>query len=127
MGRKHKAFNRSDGGSGEIRELKDKIKRLASDKKRLISELNTLKDAIEKSHKFINKKIEETTVEDAIKTADKSLNDLEKTLQCKKCESETKLLNIPNGKIRICLNNKCKNREMVSGDFSQQYSTEEIL
>ena len=46
MGRKHKDFPREAGESGEVRKLKDTIRRLVSDNKKLIAENENLASLI---------------------------------------------------------------------------------
>lgn len=126
MGRKHKSFSRENGESGEVRQLKDKIKRLASDKKKLLAELKTLQEAFDKSRAFINKKVEDISVEDLTKMSDKTLKQIEEAVTCKSCGStKFSYLCIPNNKkVKICTD--CKHRE-ATDDTSELNSIEEII
>lgn len=112
MKKPHKSFPRDAGESGEIRKLKDKIKRLDSDKRRLIAELQTLKAAFQKTTTFIEEKFGEVSVEevlDLIKDK-KYKKELVPELECVKCHS-TKLTHIKQINRHIVICNNCKNRE----------------
>lgn len=126
MGRSHKTFPKGNGEMGEVKELKQKIKRLESDKRKLLSELRTLQEAFDKSRQFISKKVADISVEDLIRFSDKNLEQLQDIVTCKECSS-TKFtyLSHPNGsKIKMCL--ECKHRE-ASHDTSECDSSEAIL
>jgi DNA repair exonuclease SbcCD ATPase subunit len=68
MGRKHRSVPREAGESGEVKQLKDKIKRLSSDKRRLISEVTTLTAALDKTREYIDDKLKGVSVEKVIKS-----------------------------------------------------------
>jgi DNA-directed RNA polymerase subunit M/transcription elongation factor TFIIS len=126
LGRKHKTFNRGDGESGEIRELKQKVKRLASDNKKLIAELKTLQDAFDRSRQFISKKVADISVEDLIRFSDKNLKQLEEIVTCKNCGStKFSYIVLPgNRKVKNCM--ECNHREALD-DISQLNSIEEVI
>lgn len=124
MGRKHKAFNKGDGEGGEVRELKEKIKRLASDKKKLISELQTLKEAFDKTRKFVEKKVEDISVEELIKHSKKPLKKLEEVTACSCGFTQFSYITTPSGsKIKICKD--CKKRETIYD--SQEFDTNQEI
>ena len=127
MGRKHKSFSRGNGESGEVRELKDKIKRLSSDKKRLIAELKTLQDALDKTNKFVSKKVEDISLEDLTKMHDKTLKEIEEAVSCKNCSSikHTYIILPGNRKVKVCI--ECGNREALTNDSIELNSIEEII
>ncbi len=107
MGRKHKDFNRGDGASGEVRELKDKIKRLSSDKKKLLSELNTLREAFDKTKQFLGKKVKDIPVEELIKHSDKKLEEIEsQKCECGACDFT--FIQTPTSRFKLC--RECKKR-----------------
>jgi predicted nuclease with TOPRIM domain len=118
LGKHHKTFPREAGESGEVRKLKDKIRRLESDKRRLISELQTLKAAFEKTKLFIDNKLDGVSVEDVIKSvkANKKLAEIKKEeLTCKYClGTKNKLLmDIKPRQMRIHLCLTCNNKWTV--------------
>jgi predicted nuclease with TOPRIM domain len=117
MGKHHKTFPRNNGESGEVRELKDKIKRLASDKRKLIAELQTLKAAFQKTSAFIEEKFEGITVEEVLDIAKdkKSKKESAVEMECVKCHS-TKLTHIKQENRHIVICNNCKNREVYVFD-----------
>ena len=126
MGRKHKSFSDKDGERGELRELKRKIQRLESDKRKLISELGTLKKAFDKTQVFLTKKVEHISVEDLTNLCDRSLQQIEDITKCKSCSGmKFNYLKIYNGNtIKIC--NECKHRE-TTNDSSELNCIEEII
>jgi hypothetical protein len=114
MGRKHKSFPRGNGESGEIRKLKDAIKRLSSDKRQLLSEVRTLREAFEKAQAFIHTKIERVTIDevvDAVKSG-KGMKEIERCGDCEACGSaNTKLMKLLSVRVRICQD--CKTRKKL--------------
>jgi hypothetical protein len=110
LGRKHKTVPRDE----TTQKLKDKIRRLESDKRKLISELKTLQEAFDKSREFINKKVADISVEDLTRLSDKSLKQIEDILTCKNCGSNehTYILLPNNRKVRMCL--ECRLRENIN-------------
>ena len=117
MGKHHKTFPRNNGESGEVRELKDKIKRLASDKRRLISELQTLKAAFQKTSAFIEEKFEGITVEEVLEISKekKGKKDNSVEMECSSCHS-TKLTHVKQDTRHIVICHNCKNREVYVFD-----------
>lgn len=118
MGKNHKTFPREAGESGELRKLKDKIRRLESDKRRLISELQTLKTAFEKTKLFIDNKLDGVPIEEVIKSVKekKKLSQIKKEeLICKYCHSNKNklLMDIKPRKMRIHLCLTCNNKWKV--------------
>ena len=109
MGRKHKTVPRDE----TTQKLKDKIRRLESDKRRLLSELKTLQEAFEKSRDFISKKVRNLSVEELIQHSDKNLKEIEKATACKKCGGDrfTHISLPANRKIKVCT--ECKFRETL--------------
>ena len=113
---------------GEVQRLRNIIRRLESDKRKLLSELKTYEAVFQANMKYISKKIDEDnlSVEDVIKAANKkqtlreaseekqqTMDDMVKKWSCYKCkEGVMKLIIFQNriGKqyIRCC--NKCDNR-----------------
>jgi hypothetical protein len=135
LAKHHKTFPREAGESGEIRKLKDKIRRLESDKRRLISELQTLKVAFEKTKLFIDNKLDGVPIEEVIKSvkANKKLTEITKEeLTCKYCHSNKHklLMDIKPRQMRIHLCLTCNNKWKVeygektqdSEDFSDGIS-----
>ena len=135
MTKHHKTFPREAGESGEVRKLKDKIRRLESDKRRLISELQTLKVAFEKTKLFIDNKLDGVPIEEVIKSvkANRKLNEITKEeLTCKYCHSNKHklLMDIKPRQMRIHLCLTCNNKWKVeygekaqdSEDFSDGIS-----
>ena len=126
MGKHHKTFPREGGESGELRKLKDKIRRLESDKKRLISELQTLKVAFEKTKLFIDNKLDGVPIEEVIKSvkAKKKLSEITKEeLTCKYCHSNKHklLMDIKPRQMRIHLCLTCNNKWTVEyGQTSEE-------
>jgi predicted nuclease with TOPRIM domain len=131
LGKHHKTFPREAGETGEVRKLKDKIRRLESDKRRLISELQTLKVAFEKTKLFIDNKLDGVSVEEVIKSvkANKKLAEIKKEeLTCKYCLStKNKLLmdvKPRNMRIHLCLT--CNNKWTIEyGEKTEEF--EDVL
>jgi hypothetical protein len=86
---------------GEVQRLKNVIRRLESDKRKLLSELKTYEAVFQHNMRYISKKIddENLTVEDVIKAANKkqtiqqaaeekeqTIDDMVKKWQCWKCK-----------------------------------------
>ena len=133
MGRKHRSAPREAGESGEVRELKDKIKRLASDKKRLISEVSTLNAALDKTREFIDGKLDGVSVEKVIKAikSEKKLKEINKENEelkdkCKSCNRPmTKLSSTLVRSIFFC--ETCKKRDIVYEAELNEIDTIEAL
>jgi hypothetical protein len=117
MGRKHKSFPRGDGETGEIRELKEKIKRLSSDKKRLIAELQALKASFQKTTTFIEEKFGQLSVEEVLDVVKEKRKKKQLTpdLECVKCHS-IQLTQIKQDNRHIVICNNCKSREVYVFD-----------
>lgn len=113
MGRKHKDFPREAGESGEVRKLKDTIRRLVSDNKKLIAENENLKAAFQKTTNFIQSKFDKIPVQevlDLIKDK-KRKKELTKDPECVKCHStDLNILVVPGKEIHICRH--CNHREV---------------
>lgn len=119
MGRHHKDFPRGNGESGEVRKLKDTIKRLVSDKKKLLAELKTLRDAFDQTAVFINKKTDKLSVEEMVQGINegKSLRQIEDVGNCEACGSaNTKLLKVLSIRMRVCQEPKCKTRKKLKSE-----------
>jgi len=113
---------------GEVKRLKGIIRRLESDKRKLLSELKTLEDAFGKSITHIKGKLDKTSVEDVIKSVNKGqrLHEVtpakeHKDWTCHKCKNgnlELVTLSIRNGEksFRICSNKKCKYRPPIDNN-----------
>jgi len=105
---------------GELNKLKKRIKRLESDKRRLLSELNTYEQAFKNTTKFLKDHTSDFSIEDLIEAAknDKTLKETEekkkKDTQCPVCLSEIKEMSYPAGSIILCTNNLCDYRETVN-------------
>jgi len=123
VGRKHKTIPRGDETT---QKLKDKIRRLESDKRKLLAELRTLQDAFNKSREYIEKKVVDIPVEELIKMADKPLRSVQEALSCKKCSSNSyTFISTPKGdRIKICKD--CKFRETQDDSSNVDNTTEAI-
>lgn len=125
MGRKHKDFAREMGESGEVRKLKDAVRRLESDKRKLISELETLKAAFQRTTSFLESKFDKIPVEEVLQLIKekKRKKQLTPDPECGKCHSvEITYFDAPGKRIKYCLN--CKHRESDVLDSQTQHSTE---
>ena len=120
MGRKHKSFSKEDGKSGEVKELKSKIRRLASDKQKLIAELKTLQEAFDKTRSFIDNKLDGVPVEKVLKALkqENKLKKIDKDAKevhedkCKDCQRPYKIL--ATSLVRtIYFCEVCKKREVI--------------
>jgi hypothetical protein len=113
MGRKHKDFPREAGESGEVRKLKDIIRRLVSDNKKLVAENVNLKDAFQKTTNFIQSKFDKIPVEEVLNLIKEKKKKKILTLdpECVKCHSiDLNILSVPGKEIHICRN--CNHREV---------------
>lgn len=125
MGRKHKDFSRTLGESGEVRKLKDAIRRIESDKKKLISELETLKAAFQRTTHFLESKFDKIPVEEVLSLIKEKRRkkDLTPDPECVKCHSTNlTYFEAPGKKIKYCLN--CKHREADVLDTQTQHTSE---
>lgn len=104
---------------GTVQKLKDTIRRLQSDNRKLKSELATFEAAFEKNIQFLKGKTKDLTLKELIDGAKKeqSLIQIEDTVkknwECKTCnEGNLKLIKIPRQDgmfyIRKCDNPRCK-------------------
>ena len=111
---------------GEIQRLRGIIRRLESDKRKLLSEVKTYEAVFQHNMRYISKKIddENLTIEDVIKAANKkqtlrqaaeekehTIDDMVKKWQCWKCEEGIMKLVVYENRVgkqyfRRC--NKCK-------------------
>lgn len=123
MGRKHRDFPKDESEQ----KLKDKVRRLISDNKKLLAENRTLEKALEKTHNYVKKKMSEITVEEAISHADSSLEELQESVLCSKCKHDTILIVTPGTTLRLCKSKECKHREIIRSDSYEQHSTKEVL
>lgn len=101
-----------------IRELKGKIRRLESDKRKLLSEVETLETALEENLRFLKYQTKDLSLEDLIEAAKskKSLREAKNSRikeVCKKCLSDdlfvSKVESV--GVIKLCKD--CKHREVI--------------
>lgn len=97
---------RKEAKDGEISKLKDKIRRLESDKRKLISEVKTLEAALLENLKFMKGSTKDVSVEDLIKGAKKkqTLKEVKDGLDCPDCGNKLSVLIIGNdgGKSLTC-------------------------
>lgn len=109
----HKSFSREQGESGEVRKLKDKIRDLASTNRKLLSELQTLKAAFQRTQSFIESKFDKIPVEEVLSLIKEKKKKKELTIEpeCVKCHSvNLTFFDAPGKKIVMCLN--CKHRDI---------------
>jgi hypothetical protein len=121
----HKSFPREAGESGEVRKLKDAVRRLESDKRKLISELETLKAAFQRTTSFIESKFDKIPVEEVLSLIKqkKKKKELTPEPECGKCHSiEITFFDAPGKRIKYCLN--CKHREIDVLNPQTQHPTE---
>jgi hypothetical protein len=113
---------------GEVKRLKNIIRRLESDKRKLLSEIKTLEEAFGKNIQFLKGKTDGLTIGELLNAAKKeqsleeiedekqqTFSDMEKKWKCFKCEvGLMKLLIYGNREgmqyLRKCSNPKCLNR-----------------
>lgn len=125
MGNKDK---RREARDAEIGKLRKAIRRLESDKRKLISELTTLTTAFDKNIQFLRGVTKDLTVEELIQAARKELtlkqtkdqkehtiDDMTKKWACHKCDTGVlKIIVFTNLEgtqyLRCCSNKKCGNR-----------------
>ena len=69
--RHRRTLRHNEEKDGEVKRLKGIIRRLESDKRKLLSELKTLEDAFDKSITHIKGKVDKTSIEDVIKSVNK--------------------------------------------------------
>lgn len=105
---------------GQVQKLKDTIRRLQSDNRKLKSELATYEAAFQKNIQFMKGKTKDLTLKDLIEGAKNDLTleqieevKAEKNWDCKTCgEGQLKLIKIPRQDglfyIRKCDNPRCK-------------------
>lgn len=101
------------GESGEVRKLKDAVRRLESDKRKLLAELDTLKAAFQRTTSFISSKFDKIPVEEVLSLIKekKKLKQLTSEPECVKCHStDLNVLTVPNKEVIICRN--CNHREV---------------
>jgi hypothetical protein len=125
MKKPHKSFPREAGESGEVRKLKDAIRRLDSDKRKLISELETLKAAFQRTTHFLESKFDKIPVEEVLSLIKEKRRKKELTSdpECVKCHSTNlTYFDVPGKKITYCLN--CKHREANVLDTQTQHTSE---
>ncbi len=132
MGRKHKTIPRNSGESGEVKKLKDRVRRLDSDKRKLISELKTLQEAFDKTRHFIDDRLDGVPVEKVLKALkdetklkkiDKDAKESNKsTEKCEQCKRPCILLvNTVSRMIYYC--SECKKRFVsTKNDETMEYS-----
>ena len=114
---------------GEIKRLKNTIRRLESDKRKLLSEVKTLEEAFGKNIQFLKGKTDGLTLNELIKAAkneqsleqvenekEQKFSDMEKKWKCFDCENGLlKIIKYNNRDgehyFRLCSNHpKCKKR-----------------
>lgn len=131
MAKGRRVDTRKEAKNGDIERLRKIIRRLESDKRKLLSEIKTLEKAFENNIRFLRGKTKDLSVEELIDASNKemSLKDIEdskkQTIEsltdkwrCHQCETGVlKLLIFSNraGKFyfRICSNEKCRKRTKV--------------
>lgn len=96
--------------SGEIQKLKNKIRRLESDKRKLIAENKDLRERLEENLEFTKRETEDFSVEDLIKAAKtkKDLPNLKKEQECPKCGDRIAIIKTTFGRLLTC---KCGYRK----------------
>lgn len=126
MGKTRRAVLRhKEEKDGESKRLKNIIRRLESDKRKLLSELKTLEEAFEKNIEFLKGKVDEFSLDELLKAANDKKNikqikaeqasDPEQKWKCRVCASGC-LHYIPITRhdgdfyMRSCSNKKCNNR-----------------
>lgn len=139
MKHQHRKQHRSgdDAKDGEISRLRKIIRRLTSDKQKLLSELATIESAFERNLKFLKGVTKDLTVEELIDAAKKDLNlkqaqlaveeargELEEKWKCHTCSIGVLKLLIFNNRegthyFRKCSNQKCTNRTKTK-PYTQQ-------
>ena len=125
---RNRTLRHKEEKDGEVKRLKNVIRRLESDKKKLLSEVRTLEEAFGKNIQFLKSKTDGLSVTELIKAAKKEqtleeienekqqkFSDLEKKWKCFKCDiGLMKLLIYTNREgtqyLRKCSNPKCLNR-----------------
>ena len=126
MGNGNRVKKRKEPRDGEINRLKAALRRMESDKRKLLSELKTLEAAFDHTVTFLRGKTNDLSVEELIQAASKgytlieteakkeqSMSDLVKKWQCHKCPDGVMHLIIFANRdgqqyFRSC--NKCSNR-----------------
>lgn len=105
---------------GNVQKLKNRIRRLEKENKKLKSDLGSYEQAFKKTTKFLKDNTDEISLEELIKAAkeNKSLKEItpEEVRQCPKCASDLKKLKYPVGTVIVCENNKCDYRSMEKNE-----------
>lgn len=128
MGKGKPKANHREEKDGETQKLRNTIRRLQSDIRKLKSELSTYEVAFQKNIQFLKGKTKDLTVQELIEGAKKEQNlgqientkeltfkDMEKRWKCHKCNSGVMKLTVINRQdgrwyFRSCTDTKCKNR-----------------
>jgi len=111
----NKMDTRKEAKDGEIRKLKDKNRRLESDKKKLMAEKKDLSRRLEEAYDHVGKKLGDISVEKVIQgvNAGKNLEEISEgdsvCPQCKKGELKTKELSF--GTMITCSNRDCSHSD----------------
>ena len=119
--RRHgRTLRHNEEKDGEVKRLKGIIRRLESDKRKLLSELKTLEDAFGKSITHIKGKLDRASIEDVVKSVNKGqrLHEVTPTKEnkdwtCHKCKNgELRFIGINRHDgdfyVRRCDNGECK-------------------
>lgn len=94
----------------EVARLNKKIRRLESDKRKLIAENKDLKERLEENLDFTQRETEDFTVEELIQAANKKkkLPEIKKEHECPKCGDKLAIIKTTFGRIITC---KCGYRK----------------
>jgi hypothetical protein len=129
VGKSRQQLRHKEEKDGEVKRLKNVIRRLESDKRKLLSEKNSLEEVLKRNFNFLKGMTEDIPLEDLVKAAssNKNLKQMhkegldyngkspEEKWQCHKCDSGV-LHFVPIDRhdgmfyIRVCCNKKCNNR-----------------
>ena len=105
---------------GQVQRLRNKIKRLEKENRKLKSELNSLEQAFRNTTDFLRDHTQHININDLIEAAKKGhslktvQDEQEVNLVCPKCLSENyAVVSTPFGEVRSC--GDCKHRETIRG------------
>lgn len=90
MGKAKRTLRHREEKDGEVKRLKGIIRRLESDKRKLLSEVKTLEEAFEKTIVHVKGKINNKTIEEVLKDINEGKNLIAKEPKdttCKKCKN----------------------------------------
>ena len=103
---------------GQLQRLRNRVRKLEKENRKLKSELNALEKAFENTTKFLRDHTQHISLDDLIEAAKKGhslktvQDDQEVNLVCPKCLSENfAVVSTPFGEVRSCRD--CKYRETV--------------